>query len=389
MGLKIGDFLEDNEKVAIFVGMNDDRLFELLRSALNGEAVECELSAKDWECIYLLSQRQSVTGVLWPVVKDRALPMAVAMQWLALAEQIRGMNELQNREAARLTQLFADAGHRSAILKGQANARLYPDKLLRQPGDIDIWIEGGEESVMQLLMDLGLLDERPTISNAGKKGKATTNYHHVHLPPTKEGIIVEAHFRPSSGNHNPWTNRRLQQWLEQEIKTVNRVEEGFCVPSTRFALVVQLSHIQRHFLSSGIGLRQLCDYYWLLRNASEEERCEVRALLGRFGLRHTAGALMWVLGEVLHLDKALMLCDTDAWRGEWMLREVMAGGNFGHYAERRQKGRWKHFFAGQMRIMRLLRFDFWEALWIELDYFRAIMVTLPERIRRGKLSLSE
>lgn len=227
------------------------------------------------------------------------------------------------------------------------------------------------------------------MANAGKKGKATTSYHHVHLPPTTDGIIVEAHFRPSSGNHNPWTNRRLQQWLEQGIQTVNRVEDGFCVPSARFALVMQLSHIQRHFLSSGIGLRQLCDYYWLLHNASEEERCEVKGLLGRFGLKYTAGALMWILEEVLHLDEGLALCEPDARRGEWMLREVMTGGNFGHYAERRQKGRWKRFFTGQMRSLRLLRFDFREALWIELDFLKAIVVTLPERIRRGKLSLSE
>lgn len=32
-----------------------------------------------------------------------------------------------------------EKGHRTAILKGQANARLYPDKYARQPGDIDIF----------------------------------------------------------------------------------------------------------------------------------------------------------------------------------------------------------------------------------------------------------
>ena len=33
--------------------------------------------------------------------------------------------------------------YQTAILKGQANARLYPDKHARQPGDVDIWVEGG------------------------------------------------------------------------------------------------------------------------------------------------------------------------------------------------------------------------------------------------------
>ena len=96
---------------------------------------------------------------------------------------------------------------------------------------------------------------------------------------------MEVHFRLSSGNRCPWTNRRLQEWLEEEIRTVIRVEEGFNVPSTRFALVMQLSHIQWHFLYSGIGMRQICDYYWLLRNSTEEERKEVSGKQGRFGLK--------------------------------------------------------------------------------------------------------
>ena len=61
----------------------------------------------------------------------------------------------------------------------------------RQPGDIDIWVEGGCESVTDLLMTLGLLDERPTVKNLGKANKASTSYHHVHLPPTKDGVTVE------------------------------------------------------------------------------------------------------------------------------------------------------------------------------------------------------
>lgn len=69
-------------------------------------------------------------------------------------------------------------------------------------------------------------NERPTVENIGKHDKATELYHHVHLPATKEGVVVEVHFRPSSGNRCPWTNRRLQEWLEEEIRTVIRVEEG-------------------------------------------------------------------------------------------------------------------------------------------------------------------
>ena len=370
---------------------------KVLLQAMTGETSEAELTAEEWAAVYRMACQQSLVGVLWTVAKDKPLPLELAMQWVSEAEAIRGLNALQNAEAAQLTRLFAEYGRRTVILKGQANARLYPDPLSRQPGDIDIWVEGGRESVVELLLKLGLLDEVPTLSNMGKKGKATTSYHHVHLPPTKDGIVVEVHFRPSSGNFNPITNRRLQRWLEKEmtdsipssgLPSFTKGEE-FNSPSMRFALMMQLAHIQRHFLSSGVGLRQICDYYLLLKSATDEDRQAVSALLKPFGLSHTAGALMWLLGEVLHMKETLMLCQPDSYRGEWMLREVMAGGNFGHYAKRQQKGIWRRFFAGKCRQLRLMRFNFSEVLWCEMNFWKAIVKTLPTRIRYRTLSLRD
>jgi hypothetical protein len=375
------------------------QFFQLLRLGSQGgrqpesEQAQETIPLTAWRDLHETAVRQSLIGVCYRGIcllpADKKPPSDIVLQWAGEAEGISGMNRLQNQEAARLTRLFAEAGHQTAILKGQANARLYPDPLSRQPGDIDIWVEGGREKVMELLLRLNLIDERPSVKTIGKKNQATISYHHVHLPPTQDGVIVEVHFRPSSGNNNPQTNRRLQGWLEQEIQMRTMTEQGFCVPSTPFALVMQLSHIQRHFLGGGIGLRQICDYCLLLQSATDDERRKVSALLSRFGLRHTAGALMWVLAEVLHLDNGLMLCKADSYRGEWMLREIMTGGNFGRYAKHQQHGLWQRFFEGKRRNLQLMRFDFWEIFWAEVSYWKTIVRTLPARIRYRTLSLRD
>jgi hypothetical protein len=364
--------------------------FALLRSAMTGEGFEATPTATEWTALYQMARKQSVAGVVYTAVtrldKAQQPPMTLALQWLSEAETTRGLNQLLNREAARLTRLFADEGRQTAILKGQANARLYPDKLSRQPGDIDIWVAGGKDSVIALLEQMRLIEG---IGKSATDRKPMASYHHVHIPATEDGVVVEVHFRPSSGNFNPITNRRLQRWVAQEIASVTKVDEGFNVPSVKFALVMQLSHIQRHFLSGGIGLRHVCDYYWLLQNATAEERQTVTGLLKSFGLSRTAGALMWVLGEVLRLDAGLMLGEADSYRGEWLLREIMAGGNFGFYAAQRQQGVFPRVWAGQKRSLRLMRFSFWDMLWTELRFWRAVAVTLPERIRRRSWSLAE
>ena len=368
---------------------NYQPFFALLRLAMTGEQFDSVPTAEEWSEFYQMAGIQSVTGVCFTasprLPKAQQPPVELMVRWMGEAEDIRRMNELQNQEAARLTRLFTEAGRRSAILKGQANARLYPDRLSRQVGDIDIWVEGGKKGVVALLMELGLVTE---LGSTSVDGKPTASYHHVHLPPTKDHIVVEVHFRPSSGNFNPFTNRRLQRWLEQEIdSSCQPVDEGFNVPSVRFALMMQLSHIQRHFLVVGIGLRQICDYYWLLKNSTDEDRREVASHLSSFGLRYTASALMWVLGEVLHLDEDLMPCPPDSYRGEWMLREIMAGGNFGHHAGREKHGTLRRVLAGRLRHLKLMRFDFWEEFWVEVNFCKAVITTLPTCIKYRTLSL--
>ena len=370
---------------------NYQPFFALLRLAMTGEQFDSVPTAEEWSEFYQMAGIQSVTGVCFTAFprlpKAQQPPVELMVRWMGEAEDIRRMNELQNQEAARLTRLFTEAGRRSAILKGQANARLYPDRLSRQVGDIDIWVEGGKKGVVALLMELGLVTE---LGSTSVDGKPTASYHHVHLPPTKDHIVVEVHFRPSSGNFNPFTNRRLQHWLEQEIgSSCQPVDEGFNVPSVRFALMMQMSHIQRHFLVSGIGLRQICDYYWLLKNSTDEDRREVASHLSSFGLRYTASALMWVLHEVLHLDEDLMLCPPDSYRGEWMLREIMAGGNFGHHAGREKHGTLRRVMEGRLRHLKLMRFDFWEEFWVEVNFCKAVITTLPTRIRYRTLSLRD
>ena len=359
-------------------GINwNEQFYKLLRLSLGlTQEFPVDVDADGWRRLYQTAIRQSLVGVCYQGVcllpEGSKPPVEIAMQWASEAESIKGMNELLYQEAARLTREFEEKGHRTAILKGQANARLYPDKHARQPGDVDIWVEGGRERV------LALLPNHPKAA-----------YHHVHLPKNEQGVTVEVHFRPSSGNFNPITNRRLQRWLEKEILSASMVEDGFCVPSVRFALVMQLAHIQRHFLGGGIGLRHVCDYYWLLREASADDLFQVERLLRKFGLRHTAGALMWVIGEVLQLGTAKMIGYPDSYRGEWMLREIMAGGNFGWYAERQKHNVFRRVLEGRLRHLRLMPFDFWEMVWLELRFWKAVVVTLPTRIKYRTLSLRD
>ena len=82
------------------------------------------------------------------------------------------------------------------------------------------------------------------------------------------------------------------------------------------------------------------------------------------GLWKFAGAVMYVLREVMGLDEKRMICAPDERRGRLLLEEIMAGGNFGHYDTRNHFGQgalW-HNIQRFRRDWRMLRFYPSEAL---------------------------
>lgn len=382
----------------------EETLFALLRAPFIGVVSQCSCTPDEWMAVYSLAVKQHVEGLAFQGVSllpsSQRPPLDLIFQWASEVEVVRGQNLLLNRVASKITQMFDAEGRRSAVLKGPANARLYPNKLNRQCGDIDIWLEGGRESVLELLIRMGLLDPQ-TLDSESKKQDDSKPLdekvqdkimdfveHHVCLSHDIDGISVEVHFVPSRGNFNPFTTKQMQPWLEHEIQTATLAEEGFYVPSIRFALVMQLSHIQNHF-KEGIGLKQLVDYYVLLKNSTAEDREIVRQKLRSFGLFHVAQAVMCVLQRIFHLEENLMLCKPDACRGQMLFDKIMEGGHFGFYAAPKTETAFARWWRERLNVIAMMRFDFAEALWSEILYYKMFFSFIPLRIKYRKLWLKK
>ena len=380
--------MEKVKKSLSGVSQRDRRLLLLLRYALNVAEEPPRFAAEEWQQLFEDSCRHSLVGVLFEGIQrlqkeDKTLcpPLLLKLRWAGDSENIALLNGEMNAESARLTRLFEGEGYATAILKGQANALYYPTPSLRQPGDIDIWVSGGQERVTALLRRLGMADDETAVS-----------YQHLHLPPNSEGIEVEVHFHPSPSHTLPDCNRRLQAYLEGLLaEGVPLCDEGFRVPPLRFALVMQLAHIRHHLRGEGIGLRQLTDYYLLLRHSTVEERRDVVARLSETGLLTTARALMWVLEQVFDADGDCLLPVEPAPRkGRWMLGQVLMRGNFSRYDRRADMNLWQWFWAQKKLQVQLTWFEpktIGAQLSSEVDYWRRIVRKLPLRIKYRSLSL--
>ena len=234
--------------------------FDFLRFSI-GSAKEIPDSLKeaDWKELYAIAKKQCLVGILFDGIKKLpaeyvGMKKELLLQWMAESQMLEKANVRLNDAAIQVSEWFLKKGFRTCILKGQGNALMYPNPYSRTPGDIDIWVEGGDKRVISFVR---------SISSHEK-----ACYHHIEFPPYK-GVEVEVHYRPSFLLCF-WHNRRLQKYYERvkEEQFSHRVKMGEqgegAIPTVEFNLIFQLTHIFSHLMNEGIGLRQLVDYYYVL-----------------------------------------------------------------------------------------------------------------------------
>lgn len=321
----------------------EDKFFELLQLAVGTrECFSEQPTAEEWPELVEMFQKQSLLGIGYRGVSQavkngncQTASLPFLTKWSMRVDDIPQKNAELDKDASILTRIFEKEGFDVCILKGQGIARLYPDPSLRTSGDIDAWVWPQDDSNNQTLSD-----RRKTIVAYCKRLVNPKEIVYHHMPFPINGKDIEVHFTPS-WMYAPSSNCRLQRFFEQEWEHrewygVNE-KLGFYVPSLKMDRVFILVHIYRHLFAEGIGLRQLLDYYYVLKATNtDEERADCLMTLKDIGMGRFTAATMWVLQTVFGLDELHMLCKPNEKEGRFLLHEIMATGNFGHYDERYQ-----------------------------------------------------
>ena len=308
---------------------------------------------KDWQGLFDFAVHQTIAGICSPMQYDNArLNKAVLLKWIRLTRLLRLKNSQLNRKAQKVVNTLKEAGFRCCMLKGQGNAAMYPDPELRTPGDIDVWVDAGEDETYAYVKSL--------------YPQENASFKHIKFPMF-EHTGVDVHHTPLKLYH-PGHNRRLQRWIgahkEEQMTHYVRLagtDTDIAVPTAEFNAVYQMGHILIHLLDEGIGLRHMVDYYYLLRHlqsAPAAERVNIRDMWRSLGMLKLASAVMWVEHEVLGLPEEYLLTDPCERVGRLLLEDMLEGGNFGHYSSRREyskHGRYAKKWADARHSARFFR----------------------------------
>ena len=334
------------------------------------------MAGMDWQELYSFASKQALLGLCFDGIerlgkeypeelRQNPIGRELLMTWMGKAQQIRRQNMKVNAVASKLFSMLREDGLRCCILKGQGNALMYPNPYSRTPGDIDVWIDASRERIMEYTQ---------------KKFELGDDIRLQHLETSLDGVPVELHFFPCSMN-NPIYHARLQKWFRRnadlQCSHIVSLPDGvgdIAIPTSSFNVVYQLTHLYHHFFDEGIGMRQIIDYYYVMISdyllVINDEPLVIRDTLQRelkhLGLWKFAGAVMYVLKEVLGLAEDKMIVPMDEKRGKLLLAEILDGGNFGRhftkYAGFTHQSMGKKYFLKIWRNMHFVRYYPAEAL---------------------------
>ncbi len=297
-------------------------VLDLLKKGLGISSADpklSDLSADLWEKVYKECRAQTVQMIGFDALAAEGitLPEKVEHNWFTVAAL--SLSKSLNVAAAQdALVILLDENHIPyTILKGMASAHYYPDSEKRCAGDIDFLVAGEHiEKTARLLAENGYIQEDKPNENhlAFQKNDEWLELHHsvAGMPDGHSGDLLRA---------------ELSSIIENSVTD----DRGFRRPCDMHHGIVILLHTLHHLLSSGLGLRHLCDWACFVKATGDMPfwQEELLPLLHKAGLKKTAFIITEACIKYLDLSRPCWLPQAELDGVDEFMNELLRGGNFG------------------------------------------------------------
>ena len=154
---------------------HEEVFFSVLRTALWDQPFEAPADFRGWGRVMSLAKSQAMMGHVGDVLlkHSQVLKVFSPMGLEKLQEMplnIMAMHTTLNNTLILIVKTLRDNGIEPVLLKGQGLAQYYPEPLLRQCGDIDLYVgeENYEKAYDALKPVVNDIDDRTLALNRGK-----------------------------------------------------------------------------------------------------------------------------------------------------------------------------------------------------------------------------
>ena len=226
----------------------ETQFLHIAKAAVSGGALPAE--KMDWPAIFTLANQQKLLPILFEAARKTPAAAENAALFAVIKQQVIGqvLNQtVRSTEFADLYHKLRAAGLHPIVVKGQLCSRLYPQTDHRISADDDLYIPDAEfMACHEQLLANGLTtdtpaDELSTADEVSYTKKDSPLY-----------IELHRHLFDSSEDAHDELNHFFTDLTPVEI-------DGFLAMPPHDHLLYLILHAYKHFVRSGIGLRQFCD----------------------------------------------------------------------------------------------------------------------------------
>ena len=297
----------------------ETQFLHIARAAVSGGELPTE--AVDWPAIFTLANQQKLLPILFEAVRKTPAAEENAAMFAAIRQQVIGQVLNQAVRSAEFAQLYCklrSAGLHPIVVKGQLFSGLYPLKNHRISADDDLYIPDAEFGAChEQLLANGLTtntpaDELPTADEVSYTKKDSPLYIelHRHLFDSAEDAHDE---------------------LNHFFADINPVEiDGFLTMPPHEHLLYLILHAYKHFVRSGIGLRQFCDIgLWAREYRNEIDWQRLHDQCAGVHAATFAAAAFRIAKDCLGIEFDLPAPWDDSIDVEPLLHDTLSGGVYG------------------------------------------------------------
>lgn len=318
-----------------------EQLLELTKAGLWGTPIDTDLFEQEkvnWNEILALSDQQTVTGIVTDAIKElpetKRPPKSIYFLMLKRTNELEKENIEMYQTIPSMVEYFSEKGVRVMLLKGQGVGLCYRNPYRRTTGDVDFFTGLDTSSYEKAKIAFNDLGIQVVEENPQKK----------HVEYSVDGIKVELHGDISltiSKKFDSRFHKWMKDCLETEEPVVKKAGETskIFLPPYRFDAIFIFAHALNHYMTSGLGLRQLCD--WMCYIAKYHEKIDMDKLerdIEFLGLTKFWRYFATIAVEKLGMKKELMpIYDkTNSRYNEKILHHIFSTGNFGYLQRKKQ-----------------------------------------------------
>lgn len=243
----------------------------------------------DWGNLFALCRAHSLTGAVYDKLSevfDGRIPEKYAMWFRQTAFKEMSYQAVRSVAFLNVYDALSKKGITPVVLKGEALRALYPQPESRTSLDEDLLVEKKDyKKLVEELEAAGFEEVDPGGDDKHWVNKKFSVYFEVHFKPFADEKIYEK-----------W-NGVFEKSLEKTVKNPN----GIVALSRTDGLIFLILHAAKHFVYSGVGIKQILDIALFIKNYKKEIDFQyVRSALKKTKALKFAQQLMAFIKEYLY-----------------------------------------------------------------------------------------